>query len=192
MSFIKIIAGSIRHFKPIYFAAAPIRDFMLPDILGNHPIEPKYGEWGLGKCCGGIRKVNKRFLVRYKGKTLHIEYITESESTAFANAKKFLEKFNKRHKLHKNLIREVEDSTGSYLQVQVGDRFFTIDIGDIGVATDFTWNYNSILRCMVTHIFGQKVTLHSVITEVEEKHKVKHLDGDRLNNRRANLKVFKV
>lgn len=190
MSPLKILTQSIRGLVFPFEPQGPIFDFMIPNSEGCYPTGLKYGEWGSGKQRGGISKINHKYIIRYQGRILYSVDIEDSDSEAYALAANWLDSYNRKHHLYRNLMREVEDFSGVYLEVKASSIIFKCSLIDKPTVQDHIWRHNRQKNWIYTTIDKDLVYFHHFITNTSEG-KVTFADGNKLNICRENLVISK-
>jgi hypothetical protein len=164
----------------------PVYRMMLPNSLGHYNTSPIYSAWSGGKVIGSIGKFGQTYVVRYKGTRVHSETITSSAEEAFDKANKWLYTYSRHKGLLVNRSRTVTDNSGTYLEVQADSVVFKCDHRDKAVVDNFSWRASPSGHIRA-YLDGRMLLFHRFILGVEDKLRVRHIDKDKLNNRRANL-----
>lgn len=72
------------------------------------------------------------------------------------------------------------------MQVPVGDTFAVVDIDDFDLVSPHAWHLaKGYARAFIA---GSRVTMHQLIIGEHSSPEIDHKDGNKLNNRRANLR----
>ncbi len=179
--------------------------FVNSNIEANNLLAPKAAledvflideeKWQGGKPVGNIQLMGNIYYIRHSDDIIKRISILDFESPdkAFSEAKKFLYDYSKQHGILRNEYRFVEDSNGKFLEVKVGSGTFFCDIEHQKVIQEYIWNMKHDGTVYTKHSGlsdKSEVLFHKFAAGYLDSHiKVKHLDGDKRNNRSYNLSV---
>jgi hypothetical protein len=152
--------------------------------------------WTGGKPRGNIQLVNHYYYVRHGGTMISFIKIAEFHNIqkAFAHAKKVLYAYCKDKNLLRNEYRICEDYDGQYLEVKAGGVVFMCDMDCLEIVEEYNWMH--IVRNNIIYTVerdddkSENIYFHRLCIGVHKQmNRVIHRDGNKLNNRKANLLV---
>lgn len=154
-------------------------------------------KWNLGKLRGSIVKYQNyyKFFVQYDNQT-HTKNFAFSqfntEKDVYESAKNYQIKFNEEHDISINNWRKIDDHIEIKVNYQGESLITKVDIESFEKINQYKWYAsNNAAKDKTLYVYScinSKVTsLHRFITK--EKYKiVDHINGDGLDNRKANLR----